>query len=89
MACSADGWGYTVEVDPPKADNVSRPCGCEAGTAGVDNSGVAYLWEDRDDWGRLRVTDCSGTPKPVVSSSVDSSSSEALLSREAPKSARA
>ena len=80
MACSADGCWYEVETDPPKADNVSRPCGCEAGTAGVVNNGVAYLWEERDDWGRFRVVVCSGPLKSVVSSSVVSSS-EMLLSR--------
>jgi hypothetical protein len=87
MACSADDCGYEVETDPPKADNVSKPCGCEAGTAGIDNRGVAYLWEERDDWGRFRAGVCSVAPKSVVSSSVVSSS-EALLSRGAPKSPR-
>ncbi len=82
-----------METDPPKADNVSRPCGCEAGTAGVDNSvelapGVPYLWEERDDWGRFRVAVGSRALRSVVSSSVVSSS-EALLSCGAPKSPRA
>jgi hypothetical protein len=88
MACS-DVCGYKVETDPPKADNVSRPCGCDAGTAGVDNrAGVPYLWEECADWGRFRAAGCSGPLKSDVSSSVVSSS-DALPSRGGPKSPRA
>lgn len=85
----SDGGGYKVETDPPKADDVSRPCGCDAGTAGVDNSaGVPYLCEERADWDRFRAAGCPGALKSGVSSSVVSSS-EVLPSRGGPKSPRA
>ena len=67
--------------EPPKADNVSTPCGCEAGTAGVDNRvelvpGVRYLWVERDDCGLFMAVVCLGTLEPIASSSVVSSSDE-------------
>jgi hypothetical protein len=64
---------------PPKAEKVSRPCGCEAGTPGVDNSaelvlGVRYLSAERDDCGLFMAAVFSEAREPIASSSVVSSS---------------
>lgn len=79
-------------MGPPKADKISRPCGWEAGTAGVDNNaelvpGVRYRWEERDDCGLFIAAVCSEALECIASSSVVSSS-ERLPSCSACKSLR-
>ena len=65
--------------EPPKAEKVSRPCGCKAGTPGVGNGaelvpGVRYLSAERDDCGLFMAAVFSEAREPIASSSVVSSS---------------